>query len=112
MRHQEIAGLGSDLDRKATRAFTDQELVWKLLENLTRYAHRVQETFERADSPRPEGRAIHHGGIEFDLAEKIGPAATANRADGLIGFYQADTGLNRIEAGPTLREKLRRRRNS
>jgi hypothetical protein len=112
MRHQEIAGLGSDLGREASRAFPYQEFMRKPLENLTRHTHRVQEAFERADSPRSEGCAIHNRGIEFNLAEKIGPAATADRADSLIGLYQADSGLNRIEAGNILREKLRRRRNS
>src|SRR5260370_1418774 len=46
---------------------------------------------------RPPGRPVHNRGVELDLAEQVRQPAHADMVIGLVGFPDADGGLDRVQ---------------
>ena len=94
-----VAPLGSDLVGEARRAGANEDFVRQALEHGAGNRDRVSKADQSADRAGAQRRAVHDGGIEFDLTKDIRPGIIADAADVRIGFDEANAGFRRVEGG-------------
>ena len=104
---QIVGTLGPDLGRKSRRAGADEHLVRQTLQDLPGDADRMKKSLQRSDRAGAQRRAVHDGAIEFDLAQEIGPAAASDRTHALVGFDDADAGLDGVQRRRPQPEQMR-----
>src|SRR5205814_7784578 len=89
--------LGTDLTGEARRSFPHQDFVRQSFRHGPGNADRMSKTLERAHSPAPARRSVHHRCVELQGAKNIRPAVRADAMDVGVRLDNADSCLDSVE---------------